>query len=273
MASRNQDIYSVRVHSTRAEYDTFRFDLTPEQNALENDYYGTYFTVTVLSRGQECARLRGKLFDETLVYASAQDLLAVADAFGKAESGLASFLNGSKELQIREGEWQKWDKEQKQPVHRGYSGYIQVLFVDEAFRGKGIATYLLTNLHKILRHTLGIKVRAVAISPAPLADAAGTLLAEAGESVLAKEGKKRTFSEGQSESETLDFAEPEGANSHEGANNQETVEILTSVNGSILAQCGYHEIMEESDAGMYTGNYDDFTLHGTGCWVRVYPVV
>lgn len=225
------EIYSVKVSSTRSEYDVFSFERTPEENALENDYYGTCFTVEVLAHGRECARLRGKLFDETLVYGSAQDLLTVADTYSRAENRLASCLNASGELQVREGEWQEWDKERKQPVHRGYSGYIQILFVEEPFRKRKIASYLLTNLHKILRHTLGIEIRAVAISPAPLTDADGTLLVDS----------------------------------------DDAAEKLRAGNISLLTRCGYHEIMEESDDGIYSGNYDDFEMKGTGCWVRVYP--
>lgn len=249
------NIYSVKVTSTRNEYDTFSFERTPEENELENDYYGTYFTITVLSRGRECARLRGKLFDETLVYGSAQDLLSVADAYGKAESRLASCLNNSRELQVREGEWKEWDREHKRLLHRGYSGYIQVLFVDPSFRERGIASYLLANLHKLLQHTLGIGVRAVAISPAPLADANGELLEDAPVSTV-------TGTEAVDNTAAAESAATAGS-----------AEKLREKNCRILSRCGYHEIMEESDAGMYTGNYDDFELKGTGCWVRVYPCV
>ena len=165
-----REIYTLKVYSTRMEYDAFRLELTPEQNNEENDYFGMNFNVTVWCRGELCARLWGKLFDENLVYASAMDILNAADPLGREEVALAEAFNSSVELQIKSEEWQNT---------AGFSGYIQGLFVMPARRRRGIAGYLLKHLHKILYHAMNIKLRAVAVSPMPVAELDGDVIEDA----------------------------------------------------------------------------------------------
>ena len=166
----DREIYNLKVFSTRMEYDTFRFELTPEENAEENEYFGMRFQVTVHCRGELCAKLWGKLFDENLVYASAMDILNVADPFGPEEVALAEAFNDCPELCVKTGEWEGL---------RGFSGYLQGVFVLPAFRRRGIAGYLLTNLHKILSHAMNIRVRTLGISPMPVAELDGDVIEDA----------------------------------------------------------------------------------------------
>ena len=160
----NREIYILKVFSTRMEYDSFELELTPKENEEANDYYGMNFNVTVWCRGQMCAKLYGKLYDENLVYATGMDILNVADPVGKEEVALAEAFNGCRELCSKTEEWQNI---------QGFSGYVQGLFVIPPFRRRGIGSYLLTHLERILYHAMNIRIRAVGISPMPTAEPDG----------------------------------------------------------------------------------------------------
>ena len=160
----NNEIYTLKVFSTRMEYDSFQLELTPKENDEANDYYGMNFNVTVWCRGQQCAKLWGKLYDENLVYGSGMDILNVADSLGREEVALAEAFNGCQELCVRTDQWQNI---------QGFSGYLQGLFVMPRFRCRGIASYLLTHLDRILYHAMNIRIRAVGISPMPVAEMDG----------------------------------------------------------------------------------------------------
>lgn len=179
-----REIYALKVYSTRMEYDSFQLELTPKENEEANDYYGMNFNVTVWCRGQMCAKLWGKLYDENLVYSCGMDILNAADPFGREEVALAEAFNKSQELCVREEKWQNI---------QGFSGYIQGVFVVPRFRRRGIASYLLTHLDKILRHAMNIRIRAVGISPMPVAELDGdavedTVLLAANRALLEKCG-------------------------------------------------------------------------------------
>ena len=162
----DREIYTLKVYSTRMEYDSFQLELTPKENEEANDYYGMNFNVTVWCRGQMCAKLWGKLYDENLVYSCGMDILNAADPFGREEVALAEAFNGCQELCVREEPWQNI---------QGFSGYIQGVFVMPQYRRRGIASYLLTYLDRILRHAMN--------DPAPCdeyPDPGGGNLADAG---------------------------------------------------------------------------------------------
>ena len=163
----DREIYSLKVYSTRMEYDSFQLELTPKENEEVNDYYGMNFNITVWCRGQMCAKLWGKLYDENLVYSCGMDILNAADPFGREEVALAEAFNKSQELCVREEKWQNI---------QGFSGYIQGVFVVPQYRRRGIASYLLTHLDKILRHAMNIRIRAVGISPMPVAEMDGDVV-------------------------------------------------------------------------------------------------
>lgn len=163
----DREIYSLKVYSTRMEYDSFQLELTPKENEEANDYYGMNYNVTVWCRGQMCAKLWGKLYDENLVYSCGMDILNAADPFGREEVALAEAFNKSQELCVREEKWQNI---------QGFSGYIQGVFVVPQYRRRGIASYLLTHLDKILRHAMNIRIRAVGISPKPVAELDGDVV-------------------------------------------------------------------------------------------------
>ena len=163
----DREIYALKVYSTRMEYDSFQLELTPKENEEANDYYGMIFNVTVWCRGQMCAKLWGKLYDENLVYSCGMDILNAADPFGREEVALAEAFNKSQELCVREEKWQNI---------QGFSGYIQGVFVVPQYRRRGIASYLLTHLEKILRHAMNIRIRAVGISPMPVAELDGDVV-------------------------------------------------------------------------------------------------
>ncbi|MBQ9049581.1 MAG: GNAT family N-acetyltransferase [Lachnospiraceae bacterium] len=163
----DREIYSLKVYSTRMEYDSFQLELTPKENEEANDYYGMNYNVTVWCRGQMCAKLWGKLYDENLVYSCGMDILNAADPFGREEVALAEAFNKSQELCVREEIWQNI---------QGFSGYIQGLFVMPQYRRRGIASYLLTHLDKILRHAMNIRIRAVGISPKLVAELDGDVV-------------------------------------------------------------------------------------------------
>lgn len=162
-----REIYALKVYSTRMEYDSFQLELTPKENEEANDYYGMIFNVTVWCRGQMCAKLWGKLYDENLVYSCGMDILNAADPFGREEVALAEAFNKSQELCVREEKWQNI---------QGFSGYLQGVFVMPQYRRRGIASYLLTHLDKILRHAMNIRIRAVGISPMPVAELDGDVV-------------------------------------------------------------------------------------------------
>ena len=115
----DREIYSLKVYSTRMEYDAFQLELGPEENEAENDYFGMYFTMTVNCRGEQCAKLWGKLFDENRVYRSGMDILNVADPVDRAEVRLAEVFNGCMELREREKKWE---------TLQGFSGYLNGVF-------------------------------------------------------------------------------------------------------------------------------------------------
>ena len=154
----------MKVFSTRMEYDSFELELTPRENEEANDYFGMNFNVTVWCRRQLCAKLYGKLYDENLVYASGMDILNAADPIGREEVALAEAFNGCQELCAKTQEWQNI---------QGFSGYVQGLFVMPPFRRRGIAGYLLNHLDRILYHAMNIRIRAVGISPMPVAEPDG----------------------------------------------------------------------------------------------------
>ena len=165
-----REIYSLKVFSTRMEFDSFRLELTPQENIEENDYFGMYFTMTVNCRGEQCAKLWGKLFDENRVYRSGMDILNVADPVDREEVRMAEVFNGCMELREREKKWE---------TLQGFSGYLNGVFVQPAFRGRGIAGYLLRHLHRILLHAMNIRVRAVAVSPKPFLTLDGDIVEDA----------------------------------------------------------------------------------------------
>lgn len=173
-----REIYSLKVYSTRMEYDSFQLELTPQANEEANDYYGMNFNVTVWCRGTMCAKLWGKLYDEKLVYRSAMDILNVADPLGREEVALAEAFNGCQELCSPMEEWRNI---------QGFSGYLQGLFVTPKFRRRGIAGYLLTHLHRILYHAMNIRIRAVGISPMPKAEPDADVIEDAGLLALNRE--------------------------------------------------------------------------------------
>ena len=165
-----REIYALKVYSTRMEFDSFQLELSPKENEEANDYYGMNYNVTVWCRGQMCAKLWGKLYDENLVYSCGMDILNAADPFGREEVALAEAFNKSQELCVREEKWQNI---------QGFSGYIQGVFVVPQYRRRGIASYLLTHLDKILRHAMNIRIRAVGISPMPVAEMDGEVVEDA----------------------------------------------------------------------------------------------
>ena len=165
-----REIYTLKVFSTRMEFDSFRLELTPQENIEENDYFGMHIVVTVHCRGELCAKLWGQLFDENRVYYSGMDILNVADPVGREEIALAEAFNGCTELCEREREWE---------TLQGFSGYLKGVFVQPAFRGRGIATYLLTHLHRILLHAMNIRIRAIGISPEPFLTLDGDIVENA----------------------------------------------------------------------------------------------
>ena len=160
----NREVYTLKVFSTRMEYVSFELELTPRENEEANDYFGMNFNVTVWCRRQLCAKLYGKLYDENLVYASGMDILNAADPIGREEVALAEAFNGCQELCAKTQEWQNI---------QGFSGYVQGLFVMPPFRRRGIAGYLLNHLDRILYHAMNIRIRAVGISPMPVAEPDG----------------------------------------------------------------------------------------------------
>ena len=160
----NREVYTLKVFSTRMEYDSFELELTPRENEEANDYFGMNFNVTVWCRRQLCAKLYGKLYDENLVYASGMDILNAADPIGREEVALAEAFNGCQELCEKTQGWQNI---------QGFSGYVQGLFVMPQFRRRGIASYLLNHLDRILYHAMNIRIRAVGISPMPVAEPDG----------------------------------------------------------------------------------------------------
>ena len=159
-----REVYTLKVFSTRMEYDSFELELTPRENEEANDYFGMNFNVTVRCRRQLCAKLYGKLYDENLVYASGMDILNAADPIGREEVALAEAFNGCQELCAKTQEWQNI---------QGFSGYVQGLFVMPQFRRRGIGSYLLNHLDRILYHSMNIRIRAVGISPMPVAEPDG----------------------------------------------------------------------------------------------------
>ena len=165
-----REIYSLKVYSTRMEYDSFQLELTPQENEADNDYYGMNFNVTLWCRGALCAKLWGKLYDENLVYKSAMDILNVADPMGKEEVALAEAFNDCPELCSKTKEWMD---------RQGFSGYVQGVFVQPEFRGRGIASYLLTHLDRILKHALNVAIRAVGVSPMPFTEMDGEITEDA----------------------------------------------------------------------------------------------
>ena len=165
-----REIYSLKVYSTRMEYDSFQLELTPQENEADNDYYGMNFNVTLWCRGALCAKLWGKLYDENLVYKSAMDILNVADPMGKEEVALAEAFNDCPELCRKTKEWMD---------RQGFSGYLQGVFVQPEFRRRGIASYLLTHLDQILQHALHIAIRAVGVSPMPFTEMDGEITEDA----------------------------------------------------------------------------------------------
>ena len=162
-----REIYTLKVYSGRMEYDAFRLELTPRENEEENDYWGMNFNVTVWCRGEMCAKLWGKLYDENRVYYGGMDILNVASPYGKEEVALAETFNNCTELRDKTGEWAQTS---------GFSGYIQGVFVKPPFRGRGIAGYLLKHLHRILLHAMNIRIRAVGISPKPFLELDGEIV-------------------------------------------------------------------------------------------------
>ena len=160
----DREVYTLKVFSTRMEYDSFELELTPRENEEANDYFGMNFNVTVWCRRQLCAKLYGKLYDENLVYASGMDILNAADPIGREEVALAEAFNGCQELCEKTQGWQNI---------QGFSGYVQGLFVMPQFRRRGIASYLLNHLDRILYHSMNIRIRAVGISPMPVAEPDG----------------------------------------------------------------------------------------------------
>lgn len=165
-----REIYSLKVFSTRMEFDAFRLEFSPQENIEENDYFGMIFAVTVHCRGEMCAKLWGKLYDENRVYRSGMDILNVADPVDPVEVALAEAFNDSMELREREKKWE---------TLQGFSGYLQGVFVQPAFRGRGIASYLLRHLHRILLHAMNIRIRAVGISPEPFLTLDGEIVEDA----------------------------------------------------------------------------------------------
>ena len=174
----DKEIYTLKVYSTRTEYDTFRLELTPHENDEENDYLGMNFNVTLWCRGSLCAKLWGKLYDELLVYGSALDILNAADPFGPEEVALAEAFNECTQMQVRTKEWKNT---------QGFSGYLQGVFVLPQYRRRGIARYLLTHLHRILYHALNIRIRAVGVSSKPIAEMDGEPVNDAVQSALNRE--------------------------------------------------------------------------------------
>ena len=165
-----REIYTLKVYSTRMEYDSFQLELTPKENDEANDYFGMTFIVTLFCRGEMAAKLWGKLYDENLVYASGMDILNAADPIGREEVALAEAFNKCRELCAKTKEWQS---------RQGFSGYLQGLFVLPKYRRRGIASYLLTHLDKILYHAMNIRIRAVGISPMPVTEMDGDAVEDA----------------------------------------------------------------------------------------------
>lgn len=165
-----REIYTLKVYSSRMEYDSFQLELTPKENDEANDYFGMTFIVTLFCRGEMAAKLWGKLYDENLVYASGMDILNAADPIGREEVALAEAFNKCRELCAKTKEWQS---------RQGFSGYLQGLFVLPKYRRRGIASYLLTHLDKILYHAMNIRIRAVGISPMPVMEMDGDAVEDA----------------------------------------------------------------------------------------------
>jgi len=106
------------------------------------------------------------------------DILNAADPFGPEEVALAEAFNDCPELCVKTGEWDGVGGSSGNGV-RGFSGYLQGTYVQPAFRRRGIAQYLLTNLHKILYHAMNIRIRALGISPMPVAELDGDVVEDA----------------------------------------------------------------------------------------------
>ena len=89
---------------------------------------------------------------------------------GVSSTTRAEAFNKCRELCAKTKEWQS---------RQGFSGYLQGLFVLPKYRRRGIASYLLTHLDKILYHAMNIWIRAVGISPMPVTEMDGDAVEDA----------------------------------------------------------------------------------------------
>lgn len=52
-------------------------------------------------------------------------------------------------------------------MNSSFSGYLATFYIYEEFRNSGIATYLFTNLNKLLKYSLNINLRCLCTFPQP----------------------------------------------------------------------------------------------------------
>lgn len=157
-----RDRYRIEITSSRGCLKYFDFTEPVEGNIYEEKQWSLEFFIRVFAEGeeQEVAVVEGILFDENKLEESGLDIVEAADYIAQDEYIAAYWLSQFEGYKDNEGddEW-IWEG--------SYSGYIATFYVYEQYRNKGIAKYIFSNIHKLLKYSLNINLRCVCIYPQP----------------------------------------------------------------------------------------------------------
>lgn len=157
-----RDRYRIEITSSRGCLECFDFTEPVEGNIYDEKQWSLEFYIRVIAeeKEQEVAVIKGILFDENKLEESGLDIVEAADYIAQDEYDAAYWLSEFEGYKGIEGD-DEW-------IWKGsYSGYIATFYVYEEYRNKGIAKYLFSNIHKLLKYSLNINLRCISIYPQP----------------------------------------------------------------------------------------------------------
>ena len=155
-----EDRYRIEITSSRGVLEYFDFTESVENNIYEEKEWSLNFLIRVfVEEGQEVAIIKGTLFDENKLEECGLDIVEAADYIAQDENSASYWLSQFEGYRDDGGDEWIWED--------SYSGYIATFYVYEEYRHKGIAKYLFSNIHKLLKYSLNISVRCLCIYPQP----------------------------------------------------------------------------------------------------------
>lgn len=149
----------IKVSSSRNEIEWIDINEPFSQCIDEMEEYSFRAFLSIFEEDTLVAEVYGVVFDEEKIINEGQDIVDIADMYDGDTEGAISTLIKSKIY--------KQELDENLIFTSPYSCYIEKVYVNPEYRGKGIGKYIFNNLYDIFLHCLNIHIRCFIIYPKP----------------------------------------------------------------------------------------------------------